>query len=227
MWFKPLNLVGREFLPIVQGGMGVGISAHRLAGAVAHENAVGTIASIDLRHHHPDLLEQTHKCRDHAIIDRANLTALDREIKAAHEIAQGKGMVAVNVMKAVRDYANLVRQACQSGADAIVMGAGLPLDLPELTADFPKIGLIPILSDARGIGIVLKKWMRKGRKADAVVIEHPAYAGGHLGACNVEGLRDARFDFERVLRETRAVVRRVGARRGCAAADRRRWRRQP
>ncbi|MDB5888021.1 MAG: nitronate monooxygenase [Rhodocyclales bacterium] len=210
MWFKPLNLVGRELLPIVQGGMGVGISAHRLAGAVAHENAVGTIASIDLRHHHPDLLEQTHKCRDHEVIDRVNLTALDREIKAAHETAQGKGMVAVNVMKAVRDYANLVRQACQSGADAIVMGAGLPIDLPELTFDFPKIGLIPILSDSRGIGIVLKKWMRKGRKADAVVIEHPAYAGGHLGACNVDGLRDVRFDFDRVLGECHALFAELG-----------------
>jgi nitronate monooxygenase len=210
MWFKPLNLVGRQLLPIVQGGMGVGISAHRLAGAVAHENAVGTIASIDLRHHHADLMEQTHKCRDHEVIDRVNLVALDREIKAAHEIAQGKGMIAVNVMKAVRDYANLVRQACQSGADAIVMGAGLPLDLPELTSDFPKVGLIPILSDARGIGIVLKKWLRKGRNADAIVIEHPAYAGGHLGACGVAGLRDERFDFERVLRETRALFGELG-----------------
>ncbi|HSD37174.1 MAG TPA: nitronate monooxygenase family protein [Rhodocyclaceae bacterium] len=203
MWFKSLEMVGRQLLPIVQGGMGVGISAHRLAGAVAHENAVGTIASIDLRHHHPDLLEQTHKCRDGALIDKVNLTALDREIKGAREIAQGKGLIAVNVMKAVRDYANLVRQACESGADAIVMGAGLPLDLPELTANFPKIGLIPILSDSRGVGIVLKKWLRKGRNPNAIVIEHPAHAGGHLGANNVAGLRDERFDFERVLSEVR------------------------
>lgn len=210
MWFKPLELVGRQLLPIVQGGMGVGISAHRLAGAVAHENAVGTIASIDLRHHHPDLLEQTHKCRDGALIDSVNLIALDREIKAAREIAQGMGAIAVNVMKAVRDYPNLVRQACESGADAIVMGAGLPLDLPELTANFPKVGLIPILSDARGVGIVLKKWLRKGHNADAVVIEHPAYAGGHLGAARIEELRDQRFDFERVLGEVRALFVELG-----------------
>ncbi|GAB4057068.1 nitronate monooxygenase family protein [Uliginosibacterium sediminicola] len=205
MWFKPLNLLGRQLLPIVQGGMGVGISAHRLAGAVAHENAVGTIASIDLRHHHPDLLEQTHRCRDHEIIDRVNLTALDREIQAARKGAEGKGLIAVNVMKAVRDYANLVRQSCESGADAIVMGAGLPLDLPDLTANFPKVGLIPILSDSRGIGLVLKKWLRKGRKADAVVIEHPGYAGGHLGANRIEDLKDSRFDFERVLSECHAL----------------------
>ncbi|MEC5384865.1 nitronate monooxygenase family protein [Uliginosibacterium sp. H3] len=207
MSFKPLEIVGRKLLPIVQGGMGVGISAHRLAGAVAHENAVGTIASIDLRHHHPDLLEQTHKCRDGALIDRVNLTALDREIKSAREASQGKGLIAVNVMKAVRDYANLVRQACESGADAIVMGAGLPIDLPDLTANFPKVGLIPILSDSRGVGIVLKKWLRKGRKPDAIVIEHPAHAGGHLGASTVEGLRDERFEFDRVLGEVQELYK--------------------
>src|SRR5690606_22084126 len=87
MWFRNLKLAGRELLPVVQGGMGVGISAHRLAGAVARENAMGTIASIDLRHHHPDLLEQTEKTRDRKAIDRANLTALDREIRAAKELA--------------------------------------------------------------------------------------------------------------------------------------------
>ena len=80
--FKPLKLAGKEISPIVQGGMGVGVSAHRLAGAVARENAMGTIASIDLRHHHPDLMEQTDHCRDRDLIDRVNLIALDREIKA-------------------------------------------------------------------------------------------------------------------------------------------------
>jgi NAD(P)H-dependent flavin oxidoreductase YrpB (nitropropane dioxygenase family) len=83
MWFKTLNLAGRALLPIVQGGMGVGISAHRLAGAVASENAVGTIASVNLRHHHPDLLDATDRCRDRDTIDQANRVALDREIRAA------------------------------------------------------------------------------------------------------------------------------------------------
>ncbi|MBL8508924.1 MAG: nitronate monooxygenase [Chitinimonas sp.] len=205
MWFNSFKLADRELLPIVQGGMGVGISAHRLAGAVAAQNALGTIASVDLRHHHPDLLAATHRCRDHALIDQANLTALDREIQAARRLAQGKGAIAVNVMKAVREHPALVRQACESGADAIVMGAGLPLDLPEMTADYPKVALIPILSDARGVGIVLKKWLKKGRRADAVVIEHPGYAGGHLGAAKLAELRDQRFDFERVLAECHAL----------------------
>ena len=137
-WFKSLSLAGRELLPIVQGGMGVGVSAHRLAGAVASQNAVGTIASVDLRHHHPDLVEKTEHCRDRELITQANLEALDREVRAALDLSQGRGLVAVNVMKAVRDHPALVRQACESGAHAIVMGAGLPMDLPEMTADHPR-----------------------------------------------------------------------------------------
>lgn len=154
---------GRPVLPIVQGGMGVGISAHRLAGAVARAGAMGTIASIDLRHHHADLSEQAKHCRDKDELNRLNLIALDREIKAALEIAAGHGLVAVNVMKAVDAYPAIVRQAGASGAEAIVMGAGLPLDLPELVEGYPDVALIPILSDARGVAIVLKKWARKGR----------------------------------------------------------------
>jgi nitronate monooxygenase len=186
-------------LPIVQGGMGVGISAHRLAGAVARAGAMGTIASIDLRHHHADLSEQAKHCRDKDELNRLNLIALDREIKAALEIAAGHGLVAVNVMKAVTEHPSLIRQACASGAQAIVMGAGLPLDLPEMTEGYPDVALIPILSDARGVAIVLKKWARKGRLPDAIVIEHPLYAGGHLGAPNPAELANTRFNFAEVL----------------------------
>lgn len=204
---RPLRVKGRALLPIVQGGMGVGISAHRLASAVARQDAVGTIASVDLRHHHPDLMEQCKDVRDRTVLDRLNLVALDREIRWAREQSEGRGLIAVNVMKAVDQHAALVRQSCESGADAIVMGAGLPLDLPEMCAGFPDVALIPILSDARGVAIVLRRWMRKGRLPDAVVIEHPAYAGGHLGAPRIEELHDPRFDFDRVIEEVTKVFR--------------------
>ena len=194
-----LTIRGRQVRPLVQGGMGVGVSAHRLAGAVASEACVGTISSVDLRRHHPDLMRETGRSRDRQAIDRANLTALDREIRAAREIAAGRGMIAVNVMRAVSQYADYVRQSCASGAEAIVVGAGLPFDLPELAADYPDVALIPILSEARAIGLVLKKWQRKGRLPDAIVIEHPRYAGGHLGAAKLEEVADARFDFATVL----------------------------
>lgn len=207
---KPLKLAGKDILPIVQGGMGVGISAHRLAGAVARENAMGTIASIDLRHHHPDLMEQTDRCRDRELIDRVNLIALDREIKAARKLSEGRGLIAVNVMKAVREHPALVRQTCESGADVLVMGAGLPIELPEMVADFPKIALVPILSESRGVAIVMKKWLKKGRIPDAIVIEHPGLAGGHLGAAKVDDLHSPRFEFETVLRECQELFDELG-----------------
>ena len=190
--------------------MGVGISAHRLAGNVARLGALGTIASVDLRRHHPDLMERTRQCRDAATIDAANLEALDREIVAARTLAQGNGMIAVNVMRAVSAYADYVRRACESGIDAIVMGAGLPLDLPELVAGFPDVALVPILSDARGIQVVVRRWARRHRLPDAIVVEHPRYAGGHLGAASVEDLADPRFDFERVIPETLEFFHRQG-----------------
>jgi len=166
---------------------------------VARENCVGTISSVDLRRHHPDLMRATGQSRDRQAIEAANLVALDREIRAAREIAAGNGVIAVNIMRAVSQYAGYVRQACASGADAIVVGAGLPFDLPELTAEYPEVALIPILSEARAIGLVLRKWLRKGRLPDAIVIEHPRYAGGHLGASKIEELGDPRFDFAQVL----------------------------
>jgi nitronate monooxygenase len=209
----PLRIRGKALLPIVQGGMGIGISGFRLAGTVASLGAVGTISSVELRRHHDDLMALTAKSRDKAEIDAANLVALDRELRSARVLARGQGMVAVNVMRAVAEYAHYVRQSCASGAQAIVVGAGLPLDLPDLTAEFPDVALIPILSDARGIGIVLKKWQRKGRLPDAIVIEHPRYAGGHLGAAKVEDLENERFDFARVLPETFKILEDMGIER--------------
>ena len=200
--FSPLTIRGRSLIPIVQGGMGVGISASSLSSAVARENGIGTIASVDLRHLHPDLLAQSKANPTQEKYDMLNRMALDREIQAALAQSEGRGMIAVNVMKAVKDHPALVRQACESGAHAIVMGAGLPLDLPDMTENHPDVALLPILSESRGIGIVLKRWMKKNRLPDAIVIEHPAHAAGHLGAATVAGLDDGRFEFSRVLEET-------------------------
>jgi nitronate monooxygenase len=204
-----LKIRDREVLPIIQGGMGVGVSAHRLAGAVAKEGAIGTIASVDLRRLHPDIMERLRKCHATEVHSAANVEALDREVRAAREIAPD-GFIAVNVMRALSNYAELVVQACKSGANAIVAGAGLPLDLPELTAKFKNVSLIPILSEERGVRAVLKKWMRKDRLPDAIVIEHPGFAGGHLGAPRIEDVNDPKFDFRRVLTEIRGVFKELG-----------------
>jgi nitronate monooxygenase len=210
----PLNLGGRSVLPIVQGGMGIGVSAHRLAGTVASLGGLGTLSAVDLRRHHPDLMDATRSlgfgAAAKAAINAANLTALAREVSKAQLLGGGMGLLAMNVMRAVGEYAAYVRRSLEAGIDALVVGAGLPLDLPDLAAAHPKVALIPILSDARGVQLVLRKWERKKRMPDAIVLEHPRLAGGHLGAATVADLRDPRFDFETSIPQTRAVLRGAG-----------------
>ena len=98
----------------------------------------------------------------------------------------------------------------EAGVDAVVVGAGLPLDLPDLAQEHPKVALIPILSDARGVQLIVKKWERKKRLPDAIVIEHPRLAGGHLGAAKVADLNDTRFDFDNVIPQSLAFLRSAG-----------------
>lgn len=218
---RPLQLAGKALLPVVQGGMGVGVSAHRLAGSVAALGAVGTLSSVDLRRHHPDLMERT---RAHApgavgmdetkrVIDAANLEALDREIRAARVLSGGRGLLAINVMRAVSEYGPSVKRALEAGIDAVVVGAGLPLDLPDLAQDHPRALLVPILSDARGVQLIVRKWERKKRLPDAIVIEHPRLAGGHLGAAKVADLNDPRFEFDQVIPQSLAFLRSAGIER--------------
>lgn len=198
--------------------MGVGVSAHRLAGSVAAAGGMGTLSSVDLRRHHPDLMARTQGLASRigqdedtkAQIDEANLEALEREIAAARALSQGRGLLAVNVMRAVSEYAPAIKRALECGIDAVVVGAGLPLDLPDLAQDHPNALLVPILSDARGVQLVVRKWERKKRLPDAIVIEHPRLAGGHLGAAKVADLRDTRFDFENVIPAVRAFLRDAG-----------------
>ncbi len=211
---RSLNLGGRTLLPIFQGGMGVGVSGSRLAGAVAAMGGVGTLSSVDLRRHHPDLMARTTGLpqdeRAKQAINAANLEAIEREIRAARALSGGKGLLAINVMRAVGEYAPSVQQALACGIDAIVVGAGLPLDLPDLAREHPGALLIPILSDARGVQLLVRKWERKQRLPDAIVIEHPRLAGGHLGAARIADLKDTRFDFEQVLPACRAFFDSMG-----------------
>ena len=211
---SPLVIKGKSILPIVQGGMGVGVSAHKLAGAVAQCGGMGTISSIDLRRLHPDLMDSTKHLKpsqkSKELINEANIEALKREILLAKEISKGRGLIAVNIMRAVNEYAVYVKCSLENGVDAIVVGAGLPLDLPDLAADFPDVALIPILSESRGIHLVLRKWEKKGRLPDAIVIEHPRWAGGHVGASSVTEIQNPKFDFETVIPDTLAIFKSMG-----------------
>jgi len=154
-------------VPIIQGGMGVGVSLYPLAGAVAKEGGVGIISSACL-----DRLVSKRTGKKHNTYD-----ATYEEIslaKASH------GFVGINIMVAlVRDYENSVRASIDAGADCIISGAGLPLNLPAIQP--PKdTALIPIVSSARALELICKKWERLGYRPDAVVLEGPL-AGGHLG----------------------------------------------
>jgi nitronate monooxygenase len=165
---KPLVIKGKKIrVPIIQGGMGVGVSLHPLARAVAREGGFGIISSA---------------CLDRLVSKRTGKKINTYEA-AYEEVSLSKienGFAGINIMAAlVRDYTDSVKGALDAGADAIISGAGLPLGLPAIQP--PKdTALIPIVSSARALDIICKKWEKLGYRPDAVVLEGPL-AGGHLG----------------------------------------------
>lgn len=168
---KPLKMGNIEAkVPIIQGGMGIGISLGRLAGAVALEGGIGMISAAQIGFKEPDFDTDT---------KAANLRAIEKEYKKARQIAP-EGIIGFNLMVAMRHYEEYVRAAVKAGADLIVSGAGLPTDLPGIVKD-ADVKLAPIVSTEKSAKVILKFWDKKYRKIpDLLVIEGPQ-AGGHLG----------------------------------------------
>jgi NAD(P)H-dependent flavin oxidoreductase YrpB (nitropropane dioxygenase family) len=157
-------------VPIIQGGMGIGISRSRLASAVANEGGIGIISGVAIGFMEPDFEKNPQE---------ANLRALAAEIKKARELSP-KGIIGVNFLTAMNNFDELVRTAVKEGADLIVAGAGIPGHLPELVNGY-KTKIAPIVSSGRAAKIILKMWDKKyDRTADMVIVEGPE-AGGHLG----------------------------------------------
>jgi nitronate monooxygenase len=130
-----------------------------------------------------------------------NEIAMVAAVKTAREKAPD-GVLAVNCMVALTDYDRQVRSACESGVDMIVSGAGLPMKLPEYTKDFPDVALVPIVSSLKAADLIVRKWGKLyGRLPDAIVVETPLYAGGHLGATKIENVTDEAFSLESVVPE--------------------------
>lgn len=171
MKMKPLiigDLIAK--IPIIQGGMGVGVSRSKLAGAVAKEGGIGILSTAQIGYDEPDFDK-------HQI--ESNLYAIKKHLKLAKEIANG-GIVGVNIMVATKQYERYVKAACEGGADVIISGAGLPVSLPELVKGF-KTKIAPIVSSIKAAAVILKMWDKKyNTTADFIVIEGPR-AGGHLG----------------------------------------------
>lgn len=174
-------------LPVIQGGMGVGISLSSLAGAVAAEGGIGVISTAQIGFMEEDF--------DRKPLE-ANLRAIGKHIKKARELAPA-GIIGVNIMVATKNYGKYVKEAVANGIDLIISGAGLPLDLPAL-AGSTKTKLVPIVSSVKAANIILKMWDKKhGVCPDAFVVEGPK-AGGHLGFHmeQLDNIEDLNYDQE-------------------------------
>ncbi len=183
MNLKPIK-IGKHTIeiPIIQGGMGVGISWDRLAGSVSKEGALGVISSVgtgiyENRKYAKKILgegrpyeAENFYCKD----------ALNKIFENARKICGDKPL-ACNILYAMNDYDRVVKDACEAGADIIITGAGLPLTMPEAAKEFPDVALVPIVSTAKALRILCRRWEKThGRLPDAVIVEGPL-SGGHQG----------------------------------------------
>jgi len=184
MILKALNINGiLAPIPIIQGGMGVGISLSGLAGAVAAEGGVGVISAAQPGFNWPGFDSNPLK---------ANLEALAYHIHTAKKNAKD-GLIGVNIMCAVTNYADYVKCCIENGANLIISGAGLPTQLPALVRG-TAVKIAPIVSSVKAAGILLKMWDKKlGETADMIVVEGPK-AGGHLGFKLAELETDMDYD---------------------------------
>lgn len=190
-------------IPLIQGGMGVGISLGGLAGAVAAQGGVGIISTAQIGFRESDF-DQNPKA--------ANLRAIEQEMKRARLVSPD-GIIGYNIMAALRDYEDHVRAAVTAGADLIISGAGLPVDLPGMTRG-SRTNIAPIVSTEKSAKVILKFWERKYQQtADLVVIEGPE-AGGHLGFSRetLEQYTESSYmeEIKRILEVVRGYERKFG-----------------
>jgi len=186
-------------IPIVQGGMGIGVSLSGLATAVANEGGIGVISSAGI-----GMLETDFEGN----FKEANRRVLSKEIKRAREMTGGT--IGVNILVALSDYDELLRVAVAEGTDLVFLGAGLPLKVPELwpSGEWEKITtkIVPIVSSSRAAKIIFQTWQKHYNCVpDAVVVEGPL-AGGHLGF-KKEQINDPAFTLEKILPEVISIIK--------------------
>jgi nitronate monooxygenase len=191
-------------LPIIQGGMSVGISLAGLASAVVREGGIGVIGTAGI-----GMLESDPSV---GFVEKNN-HALRNEIRKARALSNGPGLLGVNIMVALSNFTDLARTAIEEGIDFIFAGAGLPLNLPLLAVDRMPTKLVPIVSSGRAARIIAKRWTEKYNYVpDAFVLEGPL-AGGHLGF-KLEQIADPEYSLENLLPEVLAEARRLEAHYG-------------
>ena len=166
--------------PIIQGGMGVGISWDKLAGSVSKEGGLGVISGVGTGYYENEkYVDKIVEGKPLEVINFYSKKALHKIFENARKIC-GDAPLACNILYACNDYGRIVYDACEAGADIIITGAGLPTNMPEFTQDFPDVALVPIVSTARALKIIIKRWARYGKLPDAVIVEGPK-SGGHQG----------------------------------------------
>ena len=182
-------------VPIIQGGMGVGISLSGLASAVAREGGIGVISAAFPGINEPDITTNS---------NAANIRVLKDEIRKARKLTDG--ILGVNIMVALTNYGDMVRTSLEEGVDLIFAGAGLPLDLPGYLARGHKTKLVPIISSARAAKIICKKWIgRYDYTPDGFVVEGPK-AGGHIGLKR-EQIQNPDYALEKMVKEVIDIVK--------------------
>jgi NAD(P)H-dependent flavin oxidoreductase YrpB (nitropropane dioxygenase family) len=186
-------------IPIIQGGMGVGISLSGMAVAVANEGGIGVISAVGIGMLQPDFNKNYRE---------ANKRALTAEIKKAKEMT--KGIIGVNIMLALTDYHELLQASLDGGADLVFFGAGLPMKIPEILLPDESgktvIKVVPIVSSARATKLIFDYWGKQyNHVPDAVVVEGPL-AGGHLGF-KKEHIGNPEYALEKILPEVISVIR--------------------
>jgi NAD(P)H-dependent flavin oxidoreductase YrpB (nitropropane dioxygenase family) len=181
-------------LPIIQGGMGVGVSLNGLAAAVANEGGVGVISAAGLGLLYPEYKNTyLEKC----------IYGLQEEIRKARE--KSRGVIGVNIMVALSNFADMVRTSIEEKVDVIFAGAGLPLDLPSFLTAGSKTQLVPIVSSSRAARLICEKWSAGyDYLPDAIVVEGPK-AGGHLGFKR-EQIEDENYSLEHLIPEVVEVA---------------------
>lgn len=191
-------------IPIIQGGMGIGVSKGLLAGKVAQNGGAGTLSFVNCGY-----------CEDDFYIDKisANKRAFLKELKIAKDISKGSGMILVNIMNVVNKFKDYIVFLNNTDVDGIVVGAGLPLDLPKYVGE-DKI-IAPVISSARALNIISKKWQKLNRKPDFVVFEGPE-AGGHLGFKEDELQIDVFEELKKILDVTKDIPVFIGGGFGTA-----------
>ena len=199
MEIKPLKIGKFTFeLPIVQGGMGIGISRSNLAAAVSNSGGLGVLSGAQIGHDEPDFETNTLQ---------ANLRAVKKHIKKAKDAANGK-MIGINLMVAMEHYEEHVQAAIDAGVDIIISGAGLPLSLPAQLKGTQTL-FAPIVSSARAAKALLKNYDRKYQVApDMIVIEGPM-AGGHLGF-KLEEIENGMIDLDQIVKDVIELAQEYG-----------------